>query len=583
MLATQLNNVVANGDLKPNSIIKIKGFMANKVQHKTLVILLELEVLERDVADRIGSPAEMTMEMAGIKDSPDPAVSAKPMYNRTNLPNSNNPYGSKPNPSPTRSSSSNPYTSSSSNNNAFSSPTAPIVRSSVDGVSITPISQLNIYQNRWTIKARVTSKSEIRSWSNARGDGTLFSVELLDSSGVDVKCTFFKEAVDKFYGMLEMNTIYTFSGGRMKVANPQYNSCKSQYEITFDANAEIHLQNDDGEIQAQLYDFVKLAALEDTEAGKVVDVLCVVKTVAEPVQLVSKKSGQDLTKCDLTVVDDSGVDINLTLWGEKARTAPQEFGGQPICAFRRVRISDYGGKSLSATTNGAAICHPTVPEAQPLQQWWDSGGANATRSLSSSSSGGAGKMEALVDRKDIATIKNQHLGHGEKPDWLSFKATVTFIKKDKEGGAWYTACANADEPCKNRFKVTQTTDNSWFCDKCQNTYPNCVRRWIFSATIADDTSTTWVSFFNEQAETLFGGGLTADQVYTETFDAETGGNQDQYDSYFAKANHTDWIVKCKVKQEMMGDESRVKASVYSLHPVNYAKESRDMLDAIAKF
>ena len=36
---------------------------------------------------------------------------------------------------------------------------------------------------RWTIKARVTSKSQIRKWSNAKGEGHLFSIDLMDSSG----------------------------------------------------------------------------------------------------------------------------------------------------------------------------------------------------------------------------------------------------------------------------------------------------------------------------------------------------------------------------------------------------------------
>ena len=35
---------------------------------------------------------------------------------------------------------------------------------------------------RWTIKARVTQKSDIRHWSNNKGDGQLFSVNLLDES-----------------------------------------------------------------------------------------------------------------------------------------------------------------------------------------------------------------------------------------------------------------------------------------------------------------------------------------------------------------------------------------------------------------
>lgn len=67
---------------------------------------------------------------------------------------------------------------------------------------VIPISGLNPYQNRWTIKARITSKSDMRSWSNAKGEGTLFSIDLLDSEGSAIRATFFKEACEKFYGQL---------------------------------------------------------------------------------------------------------------------------------------------------------------------------------------------------------------------------------------------------------------------------------------------------------------------------------------------------------------------------------------------
>ena len=45
---------------------------------------------------------------------------------------------------------------------------------------IVPIHQLNPYQNRWTIKARVTSKGELRHWQNNRGEGKVFSFDLID-------------------------------------------------------------------------------------------------------------------------------------------------------------------------------------------------------------------------------------------------------------------------------------------------------------------------------------------------------------------------------------------------------------------
>ncbi len=35
---------------------------------------------------------------------------------------------------------------------------------------------------RWTIRARVTNKSNIRTWSNSRGEGKLFSFDIVDES-----------------------------------------------------------------------------------------------------------------------------------------------------------------------------------------------------------------------------------------------------------------------------------------------------------------------------------------------------------------------------------------------------------------
>ncbi len=59
---------------------------------------------------------------------------------------------------------------------------------------------------RWTIKARVTQKSAIRTWSNSRGEGKLFNMNLLDESG-EIRATAFKDEVDKYYDMIEVNKV----------------------------------------------------------------------------------------------------------------------------------------------------------------------------------------------------------------------------------------------------------------------------------------------------------------------------------------------------------------------------------------
>jgi hypothetical protein len=53
------------------------------------------------------------------------------------------------------------------------------------------------------IKARVTTKSPVRTWSNARGEGKLFSMDLIDESG-EIRATAFKEQCDKFFDMIEV-------------------------------------------------------------------------------------------------------------------------------------------------------------------------------------------------------------------------------------------------------------------------------------------------------------------------------------------------------------------------------------------
>ena len=85
------------------------------------------------------------------------------------------------------------------------------------------IKDLNPYQNKYTIQARVIKKSTIKSWNNSRGEGTVFDFTLKDASG-DIKVTAFKELATKFFDVVEEGKVYYLSNAQIKpVRSPQYN------------------------------------------------------------------------------------------------------------------------------------------------------------------------------------------------------------------------------------------------------------------------------------------------------------------------------------------------------------------------
>ena len=52
----------------------------------------------------------------------------------------------------------------------------------------------------------MTNKSDIKRWSNSRGEGYLFSMDLLDESG-EIRATAFKLECDKFFNMVEVDKV----------------------------------------------------------------------------------------------------------------------------------------------------------------------------------------------------------------------------------------------------------------------------------------------------------------------------------------------------------------------------------------
>lgn len=55
--------------------------------------------------------------------------------------------------------------------------------------------------------------------------------------------------------------------------------------------------------------------------------------------------------------------------------------------------------------------------------------------------GGNGGSVAFDQRNTLASIKDDALGMSEKPDYITLKGAVTYVRHDNE--PWYAACPNA--------------------------------------------------------------------------------------------------------------------------------------------
>ncbi|XP_022738115.1 replication protein A 70 kDa DNA-binding subunit D-like isoform X2 [Durio zibethinus] len=374
-----------------------------------------------------------------------------------------------------------------------------------------PLVSLNPYQGNWTIKVRLTSKGNMRTYKNARGEGCVFNVELTDEDGTQIQATMFNEAAKKFYEKFQLGKVYYISKGTLRVANKHFKTVQNDYEMTLNENSVAEeAANEETFIPETKFNFVPIDQLGHYVNGReLADIIGVVQSVTSVSNIKRKIDNENIPKRDMTVADETKKTVVVSLWNDLANNVGQELfdiaDKSPIVAIKSLKVSDFQGVSLSTLGKSIVLINPDMPEAKKLRSWYDSegkGSSMASIGLGLSPSSKTGARSMYTDRVSLSHITgNPSLG-GDKPAFFSTKAFVSLIRPEQ--AMWYRACKTCNK------KVTEAVGSGYWCEGCQKNDEECSLRYIMVSKISDASGEAWVSAFNEEAEKIVG--CSADEL-----------------------------------------------------------------------
>jgi replication factor A1 len=480
-----------------------------------IIIVIDLEVLEAlGECEKIGEPKALEFK-AEDDVKPNPTTIA-----------TNGFYGNKP---------------AQQQNQQQTLPARTGPTSSASHANIYPIEALSPYAHKWTIKARCSHKSDIKTWHNKNGEGKLFSVNLLDESG-EIRGTGFNEQCDTLYELFQEGGVYYITSPcRVNMAKKQFSNLSNDYELMFERDTVVEKAEEQNGVPQVRFNFTNIADLQTVEKDATIDTIGVLKEVGETNQIVSKTTNKPYDKRELTLVDNTGYSVRLTIWGNTATT----FDAMPesVVAFKGVKVSDFGGRSLSLLSSGSMSIDPDIDDAHKLKGWYDAQGKNDTFASHAGMSGTVGAAGGRSDpSKSIMQVKEENLGMSENPDYFTTKATIIYVKQENVS---YPACLS--EGCNK--KVVEVDPGQWRCERCDKTHPKPEHRYIMSINVSDHTGQLWLSCFDDVGRMIMG--MSADQLMELKDDDDKAAGD-----AFQEANCKTWTFKCRAKMDSFQDQQR---------------------------
>jgi replication factor A1 len=406
----------------------------------------------------------------------------------------------------------------------------------------------------------------VRTYTNAKGEGKMFSVDLVDDSG-EIKCTFFNEAVDQYEHMFEVGKVFIISRSGIKPGNPKF--CRTPFEMSINKSTVITEVEEVINAPKRRYEFIDaIDRIQDLTVASLVEVIGVIILVNDAQQF-NSKNDKELVKRTIKIADQSNRNIDITLWGDQAHNFQGQVG--MIMALKAAKVTEYRGeKSLTVTNSTLLEFNPNIQEAQNLNEWYSEHGD--TISNSSIAITGLGNNSSTRNNKveTLASIHEQL--QDKKTVYAKIKGTLMWINHDDRAPLYYKACLDSQK------KVVENPNpgngKKWLCESTGQYYDNYDLRYILSCVVGDTTGSQYVTMFNDHGVALLG--VPAKEV--ETLKAQ--GESSEMNRIFDAAIFKRYFFTIKATEEMYQDEMKIRCVIANMEPINYTNESKRLIDEI---
>lgn len=424
-------------------------------------------------------------------------------------------------------------------------------------INYVPIAQLSPELKDWTVKGRISYKSNLKVWDN--GKKALLSLTLFDESG-SIRLTAFHATAIELQDVIKWNECYQISEAQLHPSKPRFSHLGHKYEINLTTKSQIEGCAND-EVPPYKYKFVDFDILHHGKHERPFDILGIVHSLSETFEIISRR-GESFLRRDMILVDHTGFSVKVGLWNERAKHCRVKAGD--IIASNAVHYKNYGDPVITLGNSSEIIVNDlSLPEVRVIRDWYQKHGYRfsftPTNITSMKSRIGVNSMKFIDQRVTITHILQSNLGMSVRADYFSLKATIDFIRSTNY---CYVACPQRN--CLKKLNAEAST--SGFCPNCGTFYIKPEFRFLGTICLADHTGRMFVSVYNDHMAELFG-------VDASTLRSLEYSDTANFDSIFKRASGQSYDFRIKGQEVEISGLHSLRYTVVNMHKLNFRLEA----------